>query len=254
MQKILGSKMNNRKKEIINLLIYYSDIIIILISLNILFKIIELIWYNYLNISTSFLYSIFFLIPFIYFLYRLYNNSKINKSKASNLIVGLLFFYIISNIFIESSIDKTDFVAITSNISNETDFVTYGDGQEQEVHVNPFKEEGLFNTNDKEFNYYLNNIKSKNEVVTLQNFNYYQTGIIFGNKPINFQPKEYIGNFGIVKKSFSYSYYLLKDLILLSFRNFIASLIILTLFQLYKQKKNKGNLLTPVYYTDLFKK
>ena len=244
--------MKNRK-ETIKLIIYYSDIIIILISLNILFKILELLWKNYLNISANFLYSLFFLIPFIYFLYRLYNNSKLNKTRASNLIVGLVFLYIVSNIFIEKNVNKTDYVAITSNISDETDIVTYGDGQEQEIHINPFKEEGLFNTNDKDFDNYLKEIKSKNEVVILQNFNFYQTGIIFGNSPINFQPKEYVGIFGFIKKCFAYSYYLLIDLFLLSFKNFIVSLIILTLFQLYKQKKNKENLLTPVYYTDLFK-
>lgn len=246
--------MEKNKVQPIYLLVTYFDIFITLCALNMLFKLLELLWTNYNNISSNLLYSLFFVIPFTYFLYTLFNNPKLNKTKASNLTLGLFFLYIASNLLIEKTQNKTDYVAITSNISAETDVVTYGDGQESELYIKPFKNEGLFKTNDKEFDSYINEIEINNEVVILQHFNYYQTGLILGHNPVNFKSKVYTGTFGLIKKCFSYSYYLMKDLFLLSSKNFILSLLILTLYQVLKQRKNGDSILNPVYYTYLFKK
>ena len=244
--------MNEISKNRLKILIAYIDIVIILLTTVISFKIIELLLTEYGNPSLNSLHILWVILPLSYFIYRLYNNPKLNKEKASGFIFILGIIYFFGNIFLtNTSITKTSYVAITSNISSETKDVYYGDGREQEVHTNPFKIEGLFSLKN-DFKYYIDDIQENNEVVLPLKLNYYQTGIILGFQPINFKlEKNKEGIWGEITNSFSYGWYFLLDVIFLSMNYFFLVFIILTLYQFYNQRKR--NILTPNYYFNLFK-
>lgn len=202
------------------------------------------------------LFSFIFLIIILYIIaikYLRFVNLKWKKIKniygvdVSTVSFIIIFFYgfFFEKIrFAELNISALnyDYVGVKSIVNDETTYVEktdyHGNSDFEEVYVNPRKNEGLFSKKNN-FDFYIQKIKSQNELLEMEYFMFFETGISLGYEPVNFKVKNDLNYIEKLEKIIVYQVMCTLEILVLSIRIFIIYSFILVIFIFYYRKKAK---------------